>query len=211
MISTSKLKKAISKMSTENTRQPAYPVSPMFIERWSPRSFIPQSMPHDDLMTMLEAARYAPSASNRQPWRFIYAHRNTAEWEKILPVLFDSNAVWAKNASALVLVFSQHTIKSHDTGEERPFRSHAFDAGAAWVALALQAHLLGYSAHAMGGIHHDKAMEIFAVPDAFRPEVAIAIGKLGDRSTLPESLQTREMPSDRKPLEEIAGNGTFIA
>jgi nitroreductase len=192
------------------TRQTDFPVDPLFTGRWSPRSFVPGAISDKDLMTILEAARFAPSAVNAQPWRFIYAHRDTAEFEKVASALIEFNAMWAKNASALVLIFSQQTIKS-ESGEEKPFYSHAFDAGAAWMSLALQAQMLGYHAHAMGGVLHDKAMELFNVPASFRLEVAVAIGTKGEKEALPERLQGREGPSPRKPLTEIAGKGVFLA
>lgn len=197
-------------MTVQNPRQTSLPVADIFIDRWSPRAYVPEAMPDQDLQTILEAARYAPSANNMQPWRFVYAHRDTPEFEKMLPAFFEFNMGWAKNASVLLLLFSQKTVKAADTGEEKPFYSHAFDAGAAWMSLALQSQMLGYHAHAMGGIHHEKAMEIFSVPENFRSEVGIAIGKRGDKSNLPEVLQAREMPSQRKPLAEIAGNGVFV-
>lgn len=192
------------------SRQSEFPVDPLFTDRWSPRSFVPQAISDKDLMTILEAARFAPSAMNAQPWRFVYAHRGTPEFEKLASALIEFNAMWAKNASALVFVFSQKTVTS-DSGEEKPFYSHAFDAGAAWMSLALQAHLLGYHAHAMGGVLHDKAMEIFNVPSSYRLEVGIAIGTRGEKEALPERLQEREAPSPRKPLSAIAGNGVFVA
>lgn len=192
------------------TRQSEHSIDPIFTERWSPRSFVPQAMSDADLMKMLEAARFAPSASNMQPWRFVYAHRGTPEFDKILSVLIDFNSAWARNASVLMLIFSQKTTKARDTGEEKPAYSHAFDAGAAWMSLALQAHLLGYHAHAMGGVLHDKAMEIFNVPASYRLEVAVAIGTKGEKEQLPEHLLVREAPSDRKPLSELAGNGIFV-
>jgi nitroreductase len=193
------------------SRHSDLPVDPLFTSRWSPRSYVAKSIPDHDLNTILEAARFAPSASNSQPWRFIYAHRDTPAFDKILSTLIEFNALWAKNASALVLVFSQVSSKSPETGEERPQYSHAFDAGAAWMSLAFQAHILGYHAHAMGGVVHEKAMQVFDVPPSFRLEVAIAIGTKGDKESLPERLQMREAPSPRKPLSEIAGNGVFVA
>lgn len=192
------------------SRQTEFPVDPLFTARWSPRSFIPKAISDKDLKTILEAASFAPSAMNAQPWRFVYAHRDTPEFEKVASALIEYNAMWAKNASALVLVFSQKTVTS-DAGEEKPFYSHAFDAGAAWMSLALQAHMLGYHAHAMGGVLHDKAMELFNVPSSFRLEVGVAIGTRGEKEALPERLQEREVPSPRKPLSAIAGNGTFVA
>lgn len=198
-------------MENENPRNSAYPVSKIFLERWSPRSFVPQAMPDEDLMAILEAGRHAPSAMNTQPWRIMYAHRGTPEWEKMAPVLFDTNYAWAQNASVMLLLFSDTLRDAPDGGEAKPFRSHAFDAGAAWAYIALQAQMLGYHAHAMGGVHHDKAMEIFDVPKRYRLEVAIAIGTRGEKSALPEPFQPREAPSPRKPLEEILKMGAFPA
>lgn len=193
------------------TRHSEHPIDSLFTSRWSPRSFVLKAIPEKDLMTILEAARFAPSANNTQPWRFVYAMRDTPEFERVLSTLVEFNSVWARNASALILLFSQKIVKARDTGEDKPFYSHAFDAGAAWMSLALQAQLLGYHAHAMGGVLHDKAMEVFNVPPSFRLEVAIAIGTKGEREALPENLQLRETPSDRKPLAAIAGNGVFVA
>jgi nitroreductase len=196
-------------MSFLHPRKPAHDIDPLFANRWSPRSFTSDPLPESDLKIILEAARWAPSGSNRQPWRFIYGLRGTPAWEKIGPVLMDSNFRWARNAGALILVYSRQTIRDDKTGESKNLYSHAFDAGAAWVSLALQASKLGYHAHAMGGIHHAKAMDIFSVPKDFRPEVAIAVGKMGSPDDLPEELRLREVPSDRLPLDTIAGEGTF--
>lgn len=192
------------------SRQSDLPVDPLFTSRWSPRSFVAKPIPEKDLMTILEAARFSPSASNSQPWRFVYAQRDTPAFDAVLSTLIEFNAQWAKNASALILVFSQKASKSAETGEERQHYSHAFDAGAAWMSMAFQAHMLGYHAHAMGGVLHDKAMQLFNVPSSFRLEVAIAIGTKGEKEALPESLQVREIPTPRKTLAEIAGNGVFV-
>ena len=196
-------------MTDQNQRTSEHGVAPIFLERWSPRAFVPQAMPQADLLTILEAARFAPSAVNLQPWRFIYAHRDTPAWEKMLPTLYDFNAGWAKNASVMLLLFSQKTTKAKDTGEDKAVISHAFDAGAAWMSLALQAQMLGYHAHAMGGVHHDKTAEIYDIPASYRLEVGIVIGKRGDAAVLPETLQAREGASPRKPLAEIAREGEF--
>lgn len=196
-------------MSDQNTRTSDHAPASIFLDRWSPRSFIPAAMPDSDLKTILEAARFAPSAVNLQPWRFVYAHRDTPAWEKMLPVLYEFNAGWARNASVMLLLFSQKTTKAQDSGEDKAVYSHAFDAGAAWMSLALQAHMLGYQAHAMGGVHHDKAAEIYDIPASYRLEVGIVIGKRGDKSALPEGLQARELPSPRKALHEIVREGEF--
>ena len=107
-------------------RQPDFPIDPIFHTRWSPRAFAPEPMPETDLLRALEAARWAPSAYNVQPWRFVYALRGDAFWERFLDVLVPFNRSWAANASALVFVVSDTLLRYE--GELSPSRSHAFDA-----------------------------------------------------------------------------------
>ena len=181
-------------------------LDPMFLHRWSPRAFDGSVMPVDDLRTILDAGRWAPSSFNYQPWRFLYATRTDAEnWSRFLDLLIPFNAIWAKDASVLLFILSETTMGAPD----KPSHSHSFDAGAAWASIALQSHLLGYHAHGMVGIEMDKARVELCIPDGFRIEAAVAIGRLGDPANLPEKLQAREVPSDRKPLEEIACSGSF--
>jgi nitroreductase len=196
-------------MTTADSRSTDYPVDPLFLERWSPRSFTGAPMSEYDLMTILEAAHWAPSAFNSQPWRFIYARRDTEHWPRLLGLLTESNQRWAKNASALVILVSKMTVLSN--GAEVPSWSHSLDAGAAWCSLALQAHLSGWAAHGMVGFDRERAVAELGVPDGYRVEAAIAIGRRGDRSLLPESLQAREQPNGRVPLPQVAGEGHFGA
>jgi len=184
-------------------RHPDHPVDPIFVNRWSPRAFEPKTMPEGDLYTMLEAARWAPSAFNIQPWRFIYAMRGDARWEDFLSLLDPFNAGWAKNASALVFLVSDKLTPAHGSNPTRPSRTHSFDAGAAWAQLALQATALGYQAHAMAGIYFDDVRQRLSVPDNYQVEIAIAIGEQTDPSDLAPALQEREKPGPRKPLAEI--------
>lgn len=194
-------------MNTERT--PDHPIERIFADRWSPRAFEATSMPASDLLTILEAARWAPSAFNVQPWRFLYSHRDDAHWQNYMSLLDPFNASWAQNASALVFVLSDTLMP---TGGERPqklSRTHSFDAGASWAQLALQATSLGYQAHAMAGIHIDQSQEELSVPDRYRVEIAIAIGKRANKSVLPKDLQDREEPSQRLSVNEIAFAGVF--
>ena len=185
-------------------RQPDHPVDPIFVNRWSPRAFEAKAMLEGDLYIMLEAARWAPSAYNIQPWRFIYALRGDAHWDHFLGLLDPFNAGWAINASALVFLVSDTLTPAHGSSPAKPSRTHSFDAGAAWAHLALQATALGYQAHAMAGIHFDDVRQRLSVPDNYQVEIAIAVGKQTDPSNLPAALQAREKPSPRLPLEEIA-------
>lgn len=196
-------------MTSSNNRQSDYDINPIFLDRWSPRGFTGEAMEKDALLTILEAAHWAPSASNYQPWRFIYALKGSQDFERLLGVLDESNQIWAKSASALVMIFSDTLRRRDDESEPKPFRSHSFDTGAAWAMLALQAVYSGYFAHGMGGVDFDKAIKVLGVPAGYRAEAAVAIGKRGKISLLPEHLQTREIPSNRKPLSAVAFEGVF--
>ncbi|MEK1932828.1 MAG: nitroreductase family protein [Pararhizobium sp.] len=197
--------------SSSNCRQADYPIEPSFLNRWSPRAFTGETISETELLTILEAGRWAPSAYNSQPWRFAYALRETAEWDKLFPILNEFNQGWAKSASALVIFISKTDFVAPGATEAALSYSHSFDTGAAWGAIAHQAQLLGFQAHGMTGLHFDKAVEILGIPAGYRVEAAAAIGRLGDKAQLPDYLQARETPSPRRPLSEIAFNGTFVA
>ena len=193
------------------SRHVTRPVEPLFLERWSPRAFDASAVPQDDLDTMLDAARWAPSSLNWQPWRFLYAHRDSADWGRFLDLLVPSNRIWAANAGVLLFLLSDTLMSMPGSSNLVPSRSHSLDAGSAWTLLALQATRMGYAAHAMGGVDFARAQGELAVPDRFRVEAAIAVGKQGDKALLPQALQEREAPSDRKPIEEFAFKGDFPA
>lgn len=178
-----------------------------FVERWSPRAFTDAEIPDEILLTVFEAARWAPSGFNLQPWRFIYAKRGSAHWPSFLSLLSDFNRVWADKASALIVLVSKTTVVWN--GKEIPATTHSFDTGAAWSNLAHQASLLGWHTHAVGGFDKDKTRVALNVPDDFAIEVIVAIGRRGDKSGLPENFQSRETPSDRLPLAEIVLEGGF--
>lgn len=184
-------------------------VDPLFIERWSPRAFDSSAMPQEDLDTIFDAARWAPSAFNYQPWRFLYAHRDGADWARFVDLLLPFNQSWVRNASVLVYILSDTLMQSSPTGEPAPSHSHSFDAGAAWALMALQATRLGYHSHGMTGVDFDRARVELGVPDRFRIEAAVAIGRQGDKALLPESLQAREEPSGRRDIGEFTHAGNF--
>ncbi|HAF43007.1 MAG TPA: nitroreductase [Sphingobium sp.] len=184
-------------------------VDPLFLERWSPRAFDASALPQADLDTIFDAARWAPSAFNYQPWRFLYAHRDTADWDRFLGVLLPFNQSWVRNASVIVYILSDTQMAAPGSDDFKPSHSHSFDAGAAWALLALQATRLGYHTHGMTGVDFDAARRELAVPDRFRIEAAVAIGRQADKTTLPEALQAREVPSGRKPIEDFAVAGNF--
>ena len=192
-------------------RNPTHPVDPLFIKRWSPRAFIAQPLPEGDLLTMLEAARWAPSAYNIQPWRFLYSIRDDEHWPTFLSLLNPLNAGWAADASALIVVVSERMIVDPQTGESSQSHYHHFDTGAAWAMLALQVTALGYQAHAMAGIDFERTREMLAIADHYSIEIAIAVGKPAAPETLPADLRTREQPSTRQLLSEISHRGGFPA
>jgi nitroreductase len=184
-------------------------IDPLFLERWSPRAFDGSLVPREDLETMLEAARWAPSAFNSQPWRFLYAHRGDPHWQTFLDALVPYNRDWAQHSAVLVYVLSDTLPFTSKAGEPAPSLTHSYDSGAAWMCLALQAWRMGYYAHGMSGIELDLARETLGVPDRYVIEAAAAIGRQGDPSMLNEKLQARELPSDRKPIAEFAYEGLF--
>lgn len=183
-------------------------IAPVFLDRWSPRAFTGEAMPQETLLSLFEAARWAPSAGNSQPWRFVYGHRGTEAFETIYDTLDEGNRRWTDKASVLAVILSQ-THRRSSAGEMRPAYTHAFDTGAAWASLALQAIHAGYHAHGMGGIDREKAIEVLGVPEGFRVEAGLAIGKIAPKETLPEDLMKREVPSGRKKVEEFAFEGRF--
>lgn len=189
-------------------RQEAHPrIARLIVERWSPRSFDAAEIPPEDLDVIFEAAGWAPSAFNIQPWTFLYARRGDANWDRFLSLLVDFNQSWANEASVLVFVVSN---RMQGRGEKKSENySHSFDAGAAWAMMALQATALGYHAHGMTGIHVDKAAVELGIPEDHRLEAAAAIGRKGPKENLPEGLQEREVPSERKSVSEIAVAGVF--
>lgn len=185
------------------TRTTDTKLDPIFLDRWSPRAFDESEIPDEDLHTLLDAARFAPSAANHQPWQFLYARRGDAHWDRFLSYLLPGNSAWAHGASALLFVVSD-TMRG-----DKPNRSHSFDAGAAWAMLAVQGAMLGYHTHAMAGVDYAAAQAGLGVPDNFRIEAAIAIGRIGDPMLLPEATREREVPSGRKARTEIAYPGNF--
>jgi nitroreductase len=198
-------------MTTSNSRSATHPIDAQFLDRWSPRAYNGEAINEETLLTFIEAARWAPSSYNSQPWRFIYARRGTPNWERFLGFLNEFNRGWAQSASAIVIVVSKRTFLPPGAQQEVPSPTHSFDTGAAWGYLALQASLSGWQAHGMAGIERDKIRAELDIPEGYAVEAGIAIGRPGDKSTLPEALQARETPSPRNPLTAIAAEGRFIA
>lgn len=197
-------------MSKTNTavRQTESPVETQFTARWSPRSLTGQQVSEAEVLSLLEAARWAPSSSNNQPARFVWALQGEAAFASINGTLVPFNQSWAGKAGALIVVASKDTVKASD-GSVRPNAWSAFDTGAAWMSLALQAHAMGLVAHAMGGFDAAALGSAIDLPEDHSLHAVVAIGHQGPVEALPEALQPREAPSGRNPLAASAFRGQF--
>lgn len=194
-------------MTTVGPRTSDHPIDAVFLERWSPRSFTGEPIPHETLMTILEAGRWAMSSYNSQPWHFVYAHRDTPAFATLLDLLIPFNQSWAKTASALVFLVSNSTMTLPGQEAPIPSHSHSADAGAAWAFAAIQATKLGWYTHGMTGFDVDRAFGVLGCKEGHRVELVFAVGRKDDPSKLPEQMAAREVPSDRKPLAEIVSEG----
>ncbi|GAB1363516.1 nitroreductase family protein [Rhodobacter sp.] len=190
------------------SRQTAHPVDPQFPARWSPRAFADTPITAAQVKVLLEAARWAPSASNNQPWRLVWGLRGDEGFEAILGGLVPFNREWAARAAALIVVGSKDRVTGRD-GVEAANRWSAFDSGAAWMSMALQAARDGLVAHAMGGFDAGALARAVNLPEGHSLHAVVAVGHLGSPALLPETLQAREMPSARLAPEEIAFRGRF--
>jgi nitroreductase len=182
-----------------------YPIDSLFLDRWSPRAMTSEAITEEELFTLFEAARWAPSSYNNQPWRILYARRDTPQWPLFFDLLVEFNQSWVKNAAALVVFISKTTFDHN--GE--PAATHSFDTGAAWGNLALQGALKGLVVHGMQGFDYDKARTALNIPEGFQVEAMAVIGKPGRAEDLPEKLQQRETPSDRRKLNETVFEGPY--
>jgi nitroreductase len=193
-------------MSKEiNGRKSDYEVNDIFLKRHSPRALSGETITKEELMTLFEAARWAPSSYNAQPWRFIYAMRDTPEFEKLYSFLIDFNKTWCIRASALIVVISKKTFEYN--GKENI--NHSSDTGAAWENLALQAETMNLVAHGMNGFDYTQAKTELGIPDDYQVEMMIAVGKHGNMEDLPEDMRVGEKPNNRKPISEIVFENAF--
>lgn len=186
-------------------RSPSTEIAPLILNRWSARAMSGESIPKDEFMPLFEAARWAASSRNNQPWRFRYAARDSDNWESFFGLLSDGNQRWADQAALLVVSLSHTTYE--ESGE--PNRNHSFETGGAWTNLALEGIRRGFVVHPMQGFDETATREVLNIPPNVRVEIMTAIGKRGDSSTLAERDRTREFPSNRKPLTEIVSPGPY--
>jgi nitroreductase len=186
-------------------RKADFSIEPLLLDRWSPRAMSGEEISHEELMRLFEAARWAPSSFNAQQWRALYARRGTEYWQTFFDLLVEANKVWAKNAAVLVVFISR---KNFDYNDE-PSITHSYDCGAAWENFALQGFHQGFVVHGMEGFDYERARKALRIPDDFQVEAMAAVGKPGSKESLPQKLQARESPNDRRKLSESIIEGPF--
>lgn len=186
-------------------RQTGHPVDDHFVERWSPRAMTGEPVSEETLGRLFEAARWAPSSYNAQPWRILYARRETPEWDLFFDLMVEFNQGWAENAGALLVFLSRKRFEHND----QPAATHSFDTGAAWMSLALQGRSLGLVVHGMQGFDYERAREALGVPEVYAVEAMAAVGHPAPKDVLPDEMREKEEPSDRRAVEEIAFEGRF--
>jgi nitroreductase len=175
-------------------------VEGLILRRWSPRVYADKEVPAAELKRLFEAARWAASSSNEQPWRFLVGRRGDETYQKILNALVEFNKAWARSAPVLVLAVAKMTFTAKGT----PNRYGLHDTGAALATLALQATTDGLHTHSMAGFDNDLMRASFAIPSDYELGAVTAIGYFGDPANLPEHLHKMEVsPRQRKPLEEF--------
>lgn len=194
-------------MSLVVERETDHAVDPLFAARWSPRSFTGETIPDRVLSQAFEAARWAPSAFNLQPWRFVIARAGDAHWNDFLDLLVPRNRKWAVRASALIVILSQ--TEAEIRGQRAPIASHSLDTGAAWSNLIHQLLLLGWHSHGIGGFERDKARALLGIPDDHAIEAMAAIGRRGPLADLDPEFHDAEKPNGRRSLEETVFAGRF--
>jgi nitroreductase len=191
----------------KNPAPAEYPVHELIRERWSPRAFSAKEISSEDLRSLFEAARWAPSSSNEQPWAFIVATRNDNEnFTKALQPLVEFNVNWAKNAYALGFAVAELAFAKNKT----PNRNAHYDTGAAMSQLTTEATSRGIFVHQMAGFDPDTAREVFEIPSGWDAIAAFAMGYPGDPALLPQPYRDRETaPRVRKPIREFVMNGKW--
>lgn len=182
-----------------------YPVHELIRKRWSPVSFSNQAVEEEKVGAILEAAQWAPSSYNEQPWSFILAQSNE-EREEFLSFLVPPNVDWAKRAPLLILSVTQLTFEKNGKANRHAYH----DVGLATENMVLQAVSMGLIVHQMAGFSVEKARELYKIPETHDPVTAIAIGYMGDVDQMPENLQQRDKSErQRKPISSFAFHGEF--
>jgi nitroreductase len=196
-------------MSHHKEAHPEHPIHELLVKRWSPYAFADRPVAEDDLRSLFEAARWAASSYNEQPWRYIVAtSSNSDELTKLLSCLVEGNQPWAKAAPVLAL----GCVSEKFALNGKPNAAGEHDLGAAGASLTFEATARGLHVHQMIGILPDRARELYGIPDGFRAVTALAIGYLGDPINLPDNYRPRDLSArQRKPLAEIVFAGRWGA
>jgi nitroreductase len=184
-----------------------YPIHDLLQRRWSPRAFAEEMVEPSKLQSLLEAARWAPSSRNEQPWHFVVTTQEDPDrFADLLDCLTEGNQRWAHTAPVLILTVATNFYGR--TGNPNRYAYH--DVGLAVANLVTQATALGLHVHQMAGMHKEKARTVFDIPEGYEPVTALAVGYLGDVQALHEDLRERELaPRTRKPLQAFVFSGRW--
>lgn len=184
---------------TSKTATTEHPILPLLAERWSPRAFTGAAIDEATLGSLFEAARWAPSASNLQPWGFVHASHGSAGFARIVESLAQGNVIWAQHAPHLIV-----GIAERSKADGSPNLYGRYDLGQSVAHLSIQAAALGLHLHQMAGFSADKLRAAIALPESHEPVVVIALGQIGEASQLPPPLDERERAArSRKPVERF--------
>ena len=197
----------IDELIEEKVASTEYPVIDLIKNRWSPRAFSSEPIEHEKIMSMLEAARWAPSSFNEQPWNFIIFNKEDEEaFSKIMDILSPRNQRWAGNAPVIMLSVAK--VNFERNGKSNKYSLH--DVGGAVANLTLQATSMGLYVHQMAGFDSEKAKKVFNIPEGYEPVTAIAVGYLGDKEDLPEEFYRSESaPRNRKSVSDFTFEGKW--
>lgn len=187
------------------TRQAAHEIDPMFTDRWSPRSFVEKELSEAELLRLFEAARWAPSSSNNQPWHFIHARKGEAAFDVMLDLQVPFNQMWTKTASAFVVIASRKTFAHNGKANI----THSFDTGMAVMSMLLQAQKQGLATHLLAGFDYEKAQSVLQIPEGYAVEAMLVVGYAGSPDVLPDMLRERESPSTRDDVAKHISAGVF--
>jgi nitroreductase len=186
-------------------RHADHPIEPLILSRWSPRAMSGAPITMEEVNTLFEAARWAPSTYNEQEWRFLYGRRDTPEWPLFHGLLVEFNQIWCAKAAMLVVVLAHKVFERN--GKPNPV--HLFDAGSAFMSLALQGNAMGLVVHGMAGFDFERAAKDLKVPDEYAVVAMFAVGRKGKLEDLPEPMREGEVPTGRKKVAEISREGIF--